>query len=111
MVDDEKTLRDVARLLLEGLGYRVMLAEDGLHAVDVFKQHMQQIDLVLLDLTMPNMDGEACLKILKQLRADIPVVISSGYSEVKHIQSDGFLPKPYSIELLQEKVLDALKNK
>ncbi|MBL4760261.1 MAG: response regulator [Mariprofundaceae bacterium] len=108
VVDDEESLREIAGLMLEDMGYQVLFAENGLQALDVFAQYMNDIDLVLLDLTMPKMGGEACMEALQELRADIPVLISSGYSGEEHARFKHFLPKPYSEGLFQEKVNAAL---
>jgi len=108
VVDDEESLREIAGLMLEDMGYQVLFAENGLQALDIFAQYMNDIDLVLLDLTMPKMGGEACMEALQELRADIPVLISSGYSAEQHAKFKHFLPKPYSEGLFQEKVNAAL---
>jgi len=108
VVDDEESLREVAGLMLEDMGYQVLFAEDGLQALDVFAQHSNDIDLVVLDLTMPKMGGEACMQALQGLRADIPILISSGYSVEQLTKFKHFLPKPYSEVLFQEKVNEAL---
>jgi len=108
VVDDEESLREIAGLMLEDMGYHVLFAENGLQALDVFAQHMNVIDLVLLDLTMPKMSGEACMEALRELRADIPVLVSSGYSAEQNMKFKHFLPKPYSEGMFQEKVNAAL---
>jgi len=90
------------------MGYHVLFAENGLQALDVFAQHMNDIDLVLLDLTMPKMNGEACMEALRELRADIPILVSSGYSAEQNLKFKHFLPKPYSEGMFQEKVNAAL---
>jgi len=108
VVDDEESLREVAGMMLEDMGYQVLFAENGVQALDVFAQHMNDIDLVLLDLTMPKMGGEACMEALQELRADIPILVSSGYSAEQNMQFKNFLPKPYSEGMFQEKVNAAL---
>lgn len=104
VVDDEESLREVAGMMLEDMGYQVLFAEDGLQALDVFVQRIDDIDLVVLDLTMPKMGGEACMEALRQLRSDVPILISSGYSEAQCAKFENFLPKPYSEALFQEKI-------
>lgn len=104
VVDDEVNLREIAGMMLEDMGYQVLFAENGLQALDVFSQHVDDIDLVLLDLTMPKMGGEACMEALRELRANVPVLITSGYSETQGSKFENFLAKPYSEALFQEKV-------
>ena len=68
VVDDEETVRAVARKLLEKIGYRVLLAADGRAGLDLFRQQTQEIDVVLLDLTMPHMNGEETYREMRLLR-------------------------------------------
>jgi len=110
VVDDEESLRTIAGMMFEDMGYEVLLAEDGLQALQVFAQHIDDIDLVLLDLTMPKMGGEACMEALQQLRSDVPILISSGYSEAQCAKFKNFLQKPYSTTALQEKVREMLNK-
>jgi len=110
VVDDEESLRTIAGMMFENMGYEVLLAEDGLQALQVFAQHIDDIDLVFLDLTMPKMGGEACMEALQQLRSDVPILISSGYSEAQCAKFKNFLPKPYSTTALQEKVREMLNK-
>jgi len=108
LVDDEETVRAVARAMLEKLGFRVLTARDGVEAVEIFRLQSQTITCVVLDLTMPRMDGEETFRRLRQLRPGVPVVISSGYNEQEVTQRfvgqglAGFIQKPYDIKCLQE---------
>jgi len=104
VVDDEASLREIAGMMLEDMGYQVLFAENGAQALEVFAKYIDVIDAVLLDLTMPKMGGEECLKGLKNMHSDVRVLVSSGYSEVECTQFKHFLPKPYSKLLLQEKL-------
>jgi CheY-like chemotaxis protein len=108
VVDDEANIRELARFALERAGHAVLTAGDGVEALEVFKANSDEIDAVVLDLTMPRMDGIETLKELLQLRPGLPVILSSGYSE--HEASErlaglglaGFLGKPYRpTDLLQ----------
>ena len=102
LVDDEEALRDLGRRMLENDGVKVLCAEDGVDAVEVFSKHADEICCVLLDLSMPKLSGEETLHALREIRDDIPVVLCSGYSDVEVSQRfagkgiDGFLPKPFS---------------
>ena len=79
-VDDEPLLRDLGRDALEDMGFTVLIAVDGRDAAEVYQARAAEIDLVLLDLTMPRMDGGEALAALRQLNPDVRVVLASGYS-------------------------------
>jgi two-component system cell cycle sensor histidine kinase/response regulator CckA len=114
VVDDEESVRAVARLMLERGGFSVLTAADGRAAVEVFREHRDRIALVLLDLTMPHLSGEEVLRELRHIRADVRVILSSGYNEqevAQHQTEEGlveFIQKPYSPAALIEKVRAAL---
>lgn len=80
LVDDEETMRDIGREMLKELGFTVITADDGREGVAAFMQN-PDIALVILDLTMPHMDGEQCFRELRQLKPDVKVIMSSGFSE------------------------------
>jgi PAS domain S-box-containing protein len=109
-VDDEPVLREAAEEMLKTEGYSVLSARDGLEAVDLYKAHQDQVALVILDLTMPRMDGKAALQAILALNPSAKVLLSSGYSEhdaIQQFQGDslaGFLPKPYRLAQLVELV-------
>ena len=81
MVDDEKTVRQVASDLLNRFGFEVEVAADGEEALQVVERRGAELRLVLLDMTMPRMDGEQAYGAIRRLRSDLPVVLCSGYSE------------------------------
>jgi len=114
VVDDEDTIREVAAMMLEDMGFEVMTAENGLDALAVYQQYAEQIVIVLLDLTMPKMDGKACFRELRRLNPNVKVILSSGYSEedttTRFVGKGlaGFLQKPYSPQLLQQVLLKAV---
>lgn len=103
LVDDEDSIRSIGRQMLERLGFEVLVACDGADAVRQCQQHAQKITAVLLDLTMPNMNGEESLVELRRIRPDIPVFLSSGYSQQELIPKlagpsvAGFIAKPYTL--------------
>jgi len=103
VIDDEAMVRMTAEGLLHKLGCNVMLAEDGEQGLDVYRQHAADIDMVLLDMTMPKMGGVAVLEQLRLIRADLPVFVCSGYSNEKvagkfhQYQPNGYLHKPFSL--------------
>jgi two-component system cell cycle sensor histidine kinase/response regulator CckA len=116
VVDDQPAVRDVAQAALRMYGYSVLTAENGLHAIEVFREHKDEVKVVIMDLTMPVMDGREALKHLRALRSDVKVIISSGYSEADAVQkfsSDGlagFLQKPYTARRLGEVVSQAVRQ-
>ena len=116
VVDDEAHIRGVATQVLEHTGFTVVTAADGQEAVAVFREHAQTVRAVLLDLTMPHMDGAATARELRQIRPDVRVVLSSGYTEEDATRrfSDrdlvGFLQKPYTLEDLVSTIRTALES-
>jgi len=114
VVDDEPLLRKVAAKLLQKLGYQVLEAADGESAVAIFREKGAQIDLVLLDMIMPGMDGHQTLERLRALNPSVPVLMCSGYSEAEapHLPAGvSFLPKPYPLETLSQQVSAALRRR
>jgi PAS domain S-box-containing protein len=81
VVDDEPLVRSVTKRILERAGFTVLLAVDGIDALEVFRAHPSEIRAVLLDVTMPRMGGDEALRELRLLSADVRVVLTSGYSE------------------------------
>ncbi|HWQ12270.1 MAG TPA: response regulator [Roseiflexaceae bacterium] len=114
VIEDEPGLREIAARILERAGYRVLTAEDGAAGLEVFQQHGDAVACVLLDLTMPRMDGEQALRAIRRLRPDARVVLMSGYSE--HELSErfagaglaGVLQKPFTPEALLARVEQAI---
>ena len=110
LVDDEKLVRRAGQRLLEKLGYKVVLAEDGLAAVRAFAEHRDRIAAVMLDLIMPVMDGAETLEKLKEIDPAIPVLLASGYSREEQADAlmkkgaDGFIQKPFDLATLRAKL-------
>jgi nitrogen-specific signal transduction histidine kinase/CheY-like chemotaxis protein len=108
LVDDEETIRSVGKRMLERIGFTVMVAVDGKEALRIFTQNADQIALVILDLTMPHMDGEECFRELRLIKPDVKVVMSSGYNEQEVTQRfvgkglAAFLQKPYQATNLKD---------
>ncbi len=107
LVDDEESIRAIGQHMLERLGFEVITAADGREAVSLFQQRGAEVTVVVLDLTMPHMDGEEAFRELRRLRPDVCVVLSSGYSEQDVVARfagkglAGFVPKPYAIGNLE----------
>jgi two-component system cell cycle sensor histidine kinase/response regulator CckA len=117
LVDDEEVLLEVGRELLEAMGYRVLMAKDGEEAVDVFWKNSDDIDLVLLDMVMPNMGGGEAYDRMKEINPDIRVLLSSGFSvdgeatEILERGCNGFIQKPFTMKQLSQKISDLLRKK
>ena len=114
VVDDEETVRTLAGHILENFGFQVLMAADGAEAVAIFAEHHAEISAVLLDMTMPHMGGEEAYRELRQIKPDVRVLLSSGYTEAeatdrfagKHLA--GFIQKPYRATALIEKINEVL---
>ena len=114
LVDDEAVIIDVTRDILKALGYRVLTATGGRQAVQMYEEAAGRIELVILDMIMPDMGGGETFDRLKSINAEIKVILSSGYSlnsQAKMIMDKGvqvFLQKPFRIDQLSQKVRDVL---
>jgi len=103
IVDDEKAVLSMVEQALKHGGYRVLTAVDGEAAIEVFDEHGESIDIVLLDLTMPRLDGEQTYLHMKAKMPDLPIILMSGYSEQAatrrfvHNDQTPFLAKPFRI--------------
>ena len=115
MVDDDENIRQLGKEILGQYGYKVLLAEDGESALELYKKLGEGIDLVLLDLIMPGMGGKQCLENLIRENLRIKVIITTGYSfdgytrETIQKWSKGIIGKPFELkEILHviRKVLD-----
>jgi two-component system cell cycle sensor histidine kinase/response regulator CckA len=114
VIDDEPVVRDMAKNALERHGYKVLVAYGGMAAIEILKRHPEEIAVAILDLSMPGMSGEETLPMLRQVRPQVKVLVSSGFSEAEAMslfkgQSvSGFIQKPYTSAALAEKVRSAL---
>ncbi len=109
-VDDEEMLRSLAQRALEPLGYRILVAPDGVEAVRIFRENMADIDLVVLDLSMPRKGGEDAFREMHALNERVPVLLCCGYDEAsaqektRGAQFAGYLAKPFGVGTLIETV-------
>jgi two-component system cell cycle sensor histidine kinase/response regulator CckA len=114
LADDHEGLRESAREMLQGLGYKVTTATDGSEAVDMFKAHPEQIDLVIMDVVMPSLNGPEAYLQMSAIRPGIRAIFTSGYSaeseSLKSALDRGtvILQKPYSLRNLSRAVRTAL---
>ena len=115
LVDDETIIRSVGERMLKKGGFDVVLAENGKKAVELYRQHQDTIDVVLLDLVMPEMDGEQTYRALKQINPRVKVVMTSGYAPEDRpnwiaLQENFFLQKPFQTEKLVEAIQKVLQE-
>ncbi|WP_257313342.1 response regulator [Geothrix fuzhouensis] len=116
VVDDDETVRAVARQTLEMKGFQVLEAQDGIEAVDLVRTQGAAIGVVILDMTMPRMGGEEAFREMRLLHPEIRVILSSGYNEVEAMSRfmgkglKGFIQKPYGPRELLAKIQDSLQS-
>ncbi len=114
IVDDEEAVRSIGRRMLERLGFTVFTANNGLEALECLREHRDEITCVLLDLTMPQMDGEEAFREMRRTSPDITVLLCSGYNEQDATQRfvgkglAGFLQKPFTMRGLKRALMEVL---
>jgi PAS domain S-box-containing protein len=116
LVDDEEGPIEVEKLMLKELGYSVITAENGMKAIDIYAQNSEKVDLVALDMIMPEMSGKATYLELKRINPAVRVLLVSGYSTNKQTEElfelgcKGFIQKPFDIIELSQKLREVLEN-
>ena len=111
----ESYILDLNKSMLGELGYEVIIAEGGEDAIRLFTENRDRIDLLILDMIMPDLSGKVVYDRIKSLRPDVRVILCSGYSVDGQAEKllrkgcDGFLQKPYNMAQLGEKISEALK--
>jgi CheY-like chemotaxis protein len=116
IIDDDDLLRKSTKRLLTQMGIEVFLASDGIEGLNTFLENHQDIDCILLDLTMPRLSGEETFHRLKEIDPDVRVIMMSGYSELEVSERFTgeyrveFLQKPYTFQELKEKVVKAANS-
>ncbi len=117
LVDDEEFVRDLGQAILTELGYRVLLAGDGAEALEVYEAQGDEIDLVILDLTMPRLSGRQVMAAILQNRPEARIIISSGFSDetresnLTSLGAAAFIPKPYRLDHLARVVRQVLDSR
>ena len=117
LVDDEEIIHDVCKELLEAIGCRVLSAKDGKEAIGIYRKNHNDIDMVLLDMILPNMGGGEVYDRLKEINPEVKVLLSSGYSidgeatEILNRGCNGFIQKPFDMKKLSAKISKVLNNK
>ena len=116
VIDDEEIVRTVAKEMLEGVGYEVLLAANGAEGIQIFQADSESILAVILDMTMPDMNGVEVFRELRQCKPEAKVIISSGYSEHDMLKlfrdgaAAGFLQKPYMPKMLISKIREVIEG-
>ncbi len=115
LVDDEELVRKVAATLLKHLGYEVATASDGREAVAYYREHAQEVALVVLDMIMPRMNGRECFRALRGINPNVKAVLVTGYDQNHAAQElldegvQGFIQKPYELAEFSKIVADAIR--
>jgi two-component system, cell cycle sensor histidine kinase and response regulator CckA len=116
LVDDEEMIIEVGQEILQEMGYKVFLARTGREAVDVYRHNKQEIDMVILDMIMPDMGGGEAYDKMKEIHPGIKVLLSSGYSvegqasEILARGCNGFIQKPFSAKKLSQTIRQVLES-
>jgi two-component system cell cycle sensor histidine kinase/response regulator CckA len=116
LVDDERIILEVGEEVLKTMGYNVLLADSGKEAIEHMERNRESIDMVILDMIMPEMSGGEVFDKIKKMKPDVKVLLSSGYSyhdraqEILDRGCNGFIQKPYRIEDLSKKIREILSD-
>jgi CheY-like chemotaxis protein len=109
LVDDEEMVLDIGVQMLKRLGYKVMKAESGTEAISVFQKNRETIDVVILDIVMPDLSGSETVDAIKEINPNVKILLSSGYGRdgktneiLQHCH--GFIQKPFSMKELSETI-------
>ena len=116
LIDDEEIIIDIGGQILERLGYRALMARSGKEAIEIYQANKNEINIVILDMIMPDMGGGETYDRLKKINHEIKVLLSSGYSidgqasEIMNRGCNGFIQKPFNMEQLSRKIRGILSN-
>ena len=116
LVDDEDMVRNVSRTMLERSGFSVITAVDGAEGIEKFTTHIDMVDLVVLDMAMPRMNGTEVLSVIRATRPDVPVLLATGYAEqdthvdISNDPHSVFIQKPYQKNTLVETIRTILSR-
>lgn len=116
IIDDQASIRDVTKIMLKTHGFSAITAKDGLDGISIFMEYIDYIDAVLLDMEMPNLNGEEVFHELVKIKSDIPIIFASGYSDLATTNKiiaggfAGFIRKPYRTDELINKITSALED-
>jgi two-component system cell cycle sensor histidine kinase/response regulator CckA len=114
VVEDELPMLNLLKGILEGEGYRVLTAKDGIEAVDIYSRHKDEVDLVLCDMALPKLGGWTVFLALRERNPHVRMILTSGYLDPK-VKSEmvkggvrDFIPKPYVPEVILRSIREAL---
>ena len=111
VVDDDDLVREAVAAILASLGHEVIHARDGLEALTVYNAKYLEINLVIMDIVMPNMDGIAATRAIKDVHPSAKIILMSGYADqLCPAEADAFLPKPFMCRTFCETVEQVLKK-
>ena len=116
IIEDEKDVMTVSRAMVKRIGYTVLEAKTGKEAVDIARDFEGGIDLAMLDIALPDIQGERVFELIREIRPDIKVVICSGYAiegpvqKILNAGAQGFIQKPYKFKELSEKLKEVLEG-
>jgi len=117
LIDDEDTIIDVGQEILKALGYTVLVARGGKEAIEIYEKRKEEIDIVILDIVMPEIGGGEAYDRMKEINPDIKVLLSSGFSinsevtEILERGCNGFIQKPFNIRQLSQRIREILDKK
>ena len=116
IVDDEKPILDIARSILEAHNYQVLTAQDGIEAIARYTQHQANVAVVLMDMTMPTLDGATTIQILQKIDPDLRVIVASGLPDNEQVAASlgssvkAVIPKPYAPTTLLQSLQSVLQS-
>jgi CheY-like chemotaxis protein len=116
LVDDEPMILDVGMQMIQKLGYTVHVAESGTKALELYLKHNDRIQLIILDMIMPEMSGDETFNRLRSINAAVKVLLSSGYSingeasKILERGCNGFIQKPFNLIELSRKIREILDS-
>lgn len=116
LIDDEIYIREMSKRLFEKLGYDVILASNGAEGIEIYKNNLDEIDLVILDMVMPEMTGKDVYKILIEMNPDIKIVFLSGNSKeevAEYMNITGeidYIQKPYRLHEISQVLAKTVGN-
>jgi len=115
-IDDEEIVRDACKHMLEAIGYRVLTAGNGKEALEIYREYSSRIDIILLDMIMPGMNGSEVYDRITGINPDAKIILATGYSidgqatEILERGCDGFIQKPFRLKDLHKKIIKVLKK-
>jgi len=117
LIDDDDMIAEVSEMILKSSGYDVVSAKSGKEAIEVYKENHSRIDMVILDMILPDMGGGDTYDRLKEINPGIKVLLASGYDidyqgrDIMERGCDGFIQKPFNMNELLEKIRGILTSK